>query len=95
MTLTPDDIALMKRRLHALSIAVRDARRTYPGADYAGRVYYCDVCRGFDFAVAPLDELPDDYPCPCCGTPQCPVTPPGLGPVGNREERRRQARSRG
>ena len=61
--------------------------REFPEQGYAARLYYCDVCGTIDGAVAPADELPDDYPCPSCRCPQQPLSDIGR-PVFNRAERR-------
>ncbi len=84
--MTPAQTA--ERLMIQLSSAVREARQAFPGAGYAGRIYFCDACSSYDGACAPAYELPDDYPCPICRAPQRPVTPAGLGPAGNRAQRR-------
>ena len=51
------------------------ARLAFPDADYCGRLYWCQPCQHLDGAVAPADELPEDYACPTCGTAQEAVSP--------------------
>lgn len=51
------------------------ARAAFPEHDYCGRLYWCSECQQLDAAVAPADELPDDYGCPSCHEPQEPVSP--------------------
>lgn len=54
------------------------ARRMFPGVDYAARMYFCEGCRSLNGAVAPRQELGDEYPCPVChatSTAMVPVAP--------------------
>ena len=62
------------RLLNRTADTLRDLRRDFPGQRYAARLYRCAWCVTIDAAVAPTDELPDDYPCPACGRAQTPLT---------------------
>lgn len=79
--------------IDSVALRVEELRRAHPEDDYAGRIYYCDHCNSFDAVAAPVDELPDGYPCPTCERPQRAVTEPGVPtpqPRPNRALRRRR-----
>lgn len=61
--------------LDALRAQLVAARQMFPADDYCARLYYCIRCQQLDGAVAPADELPDDYACPSCKRPQEPAGP--------------------
>jgi hypothetical protein len=65
----------MDRLVDQLHAALVGARQRFPGDDYCARVYYCVKCRHLDGAIAPAEDLPDDYACPSCKRPQQAIGP--------------------
>lgn len=86
--------AIVDEALDLLAFYVNEARAVYPGENYAGRVYWCEGCESMGTTCAPADELPDDYPCPECGTARRPLSDVGIPqpPRPNRAARRARRR---
>lgn len=53
---------------------LRMARTLHPEIDFSARVYKCERCGTLNAAIAPRDELVDDYGCPECGAVSEPWT---------------------
>jgi hypothetical protein len=88
--LTPGQ--LVDRIMDRVSLRLADARRRYPRDNYGARIYFCHECAALNGAVAPADELWDEYPCVCCGGTQVPWTDVATYIAPPRPNRRRRHR---
>lgn len=90
----PNLEALVDELLHGVACRLADTRRRYPHDDYAARIYWCATCEVLDGAIAPADDLVDDYRCICCNNPQVPWSDVGHPVIARPAPPRRARRSR-